>query len=121
MVHDGFVQGKGGGDRYRVVSLFSGAGGLDVGLDRTGRFELLSAVELEPTFCRTLEINRDAGHFGHAGTAVVCADLSTLDPFEFMDELGLSRATWMCWSVGRRASRGPPRASAARWAILGAN
>lgn len=119
MVHDGFVQGKGGGDRYRVVSLFSGAGGLNVGLDRTGRFELLSAVELEPTFCRTLEINRDAGHFGHAGTAVVCADLSTLDPFEFMDELGLEQGDLdvlvggppcQSWSTaGKRGTVGDPR------------
>lgn len=38
--HDGFVQGaEVSGDRYRVVSLFSGAGGLDVGLDRTGQFD----------------------------------------------------------------------------------
>lgn len=121
MVHDGFVQGKGGGDRYRVVSLFSGAGGLDVGLDRTGRFELLSAVELEPTFCRTLEINRDAGHFGHAGTAVVCADLSTLDPFEFMDELGLEQGDLdvlvggppcQSWSTaGKRGTVGDPGAN----------
>lgn len=76
--------------RYRTVSLFSGAGGLDAGLDRTGRFELLAAVELEPTFARTLELNRDAGRFGSRQTAIITADLSNMDPFDLMDDLGIA-------------------------------
>lgn len=76
--------------RYRTVSLFSGAGGLDVGLDQTGRFDLLAAVELETKFCRTLEINRDECRFGNQTTKIIQADISKLDPFELMDELGLA-------------------------------
>lgn len=104
---------------YRVVSLFSGAGGLDVGLQQTGRYKLLAAVELEPSFCRTLEINRDAGLFGDPDTKVLCADLTSLDPFELMDELGIHQGDvdllvggppCQAWSTaGKRGTVGDPR------------
>jgi DNA (cytosine-5)-methyltransferase 1 len=88
-------------------------------LQRTGRFELLGAVELESTFCRTLEINRDAGRFGEHDTQILCADLTSLDPFEFMDELGLRQGELdllvggppcQAWSTaGKRGTVGDPR------------
>src|SRR5262245_41257716 len=40
-----------------LVSLFSGAGGLDYGLEAAG-FSTRAAVELDPTFCETLRRNR---------------------------------------------------------------
>ncbi|WP_201308808.1 DNA cytosine methyltransferase [Puerhibacterium puerhi] len=76
-------------DRFTALSLFSGAGGLDVGLDRTGRFELLACVEIEQRFCETLVENRDAGRFGSDRTAIIQADISQLDPYALMDELHL--------------------------------
>lgn len=75
--------------RLRTISLFSGAGGLDVGLDQTGGFELLACVEFEQQFCDTLRLNRDAGRFGSADTGIFQADISRYDPTELMDELGL--------------------------------
>jgi len=46
--------------KYKVVSLFSGAGGMDAGLERTGRFITVACAELEKSFCDTLRANRDA-------------------------------------------------------------
>ncbi|MGB3893773.1 MAG: DNA cytosine methyltransferase [Mycolicibacter sinensis] len=75
--------------KLKVVSLFSGAGGLDVGLDQTGAFDLLACLELEPQFCDTLRMNRDAGLFGNPGTHVIEADLSAYDPHKLMEMLGM--------------------------------
>lgn len=73
--------------KLKVVSLFTGAGGLDVGFESTGRYELLAAVEFEQSFCDTLVLNRDAGRFGSERTQVLRADISKLDPAELMDLL----------------------------------
>jgi DNA (cytosine-5)-methyltransferase 1 len=72
-----------------VVSLFTGAGGLDIGFDQTGEFDLLACVELERAFCDTLVANRDAGHLGTPSTQVIQADVSRLDPNDLMEILGL--------------------------------
>ncbi|MFF3179949.1 DNA cytosine methyltransferase [Rhodococcus pyridinivorans] len=76
-------------DRLTTISLFSGAGGLDVGLDQTGQFELLACVEYEQQFCDTLVHNRDQGLFGSPQTQILCQDLSNYDPFDLMDRLDL--------------------------------
>ncbi len=46
---------------FKVVSLFSGAMGLDLGLEGTGRFVVLAAVEADRAACETIRINRDKG------------------------------------------------------------
>lgn len=104
---------------FKTVSLFSGAGGLDVGIESTGRFKMLGAVELERSYCQTLEMNRDAGRFGDRDTKIINADLSLLDPFELMDELGVKPGEidvliggppCQSWSTaGRRGTAGDPR------------
>jgi DNA (cytosine-5)-methyltransferase 1 len=40
-----------------AISLFTGAGGLDIGLERTG-IDVISANEIEPNYVRTLEVNQ---------------------------------------------------------------
>ena len=45
----------------QYVSLFSGAGGLDIGLERAG-IEAVSLCEIEPVFCRTLSANQGWAH-----------------------------------------------------------
>lgn len=39
-----------------AISLFSGAGGLDIGIKKAG-FDVKLAVEIEPTYCETLKTN----------------------------------------------------------------
>ncbi len=43
-----------------TLSLFSGAGGLDIGFHDVG-FEIVESVEIEAKFCRTLELNSGKG------------------------------------------------------------
>lgn len=73
-----------------AISLFTGAGGLDLGLGRTGAFKLLACVEKNATFCETLRRNRDRGLFGDAETQILDADLSALSPDTLMESVGLS-------------------------------
>lgn len=42
--------------KYKVISLFSGAGGLDLGFNNAG-FQIAVAVELDSSCCETLRVN----------------------------------------------------------------
>ncbi len=77
--------------KYSVVSLFSGAGGMDAGLERTGRFVTLACAEKEPVFCDTLEANRAAGLLGSPSTAILRGPIEELEPEAVMDVCGLER------------------------------
>jgi DNA (cytosine-5)-methyltransferase 1 len=74
--------------KYKVVSLFSGAMGLDLGVERTGRFHLLATVEVEKTYCDTVRHNVSKGLL-HPGLKVYEGDIRKLDPQRMMNELGL--------------------------------
>ena len=75
--------------KYRVVSLFSGAMGLDIGLDQTDRFELLATVEVEPSFCETISRNVKAGRIS-GNPAVLCRDIAELTVEELLETIGLA-------------------------------
>lgn len=75
---------------FTVVSLFSGAMGLDIGLEQTGRFVTRAAVEREPAFCKTILANRDAGLTADSGMLVYDVDISGLDPMHLLDDLGMA-------------------------------
>jgi DNA (cytosine-5)-methyltransferase 1 len=72
--------------KYKVISLFSGAMGLDVGLER--RFQVIACVEKEPSFCRTIRANHAAGHL-YKGLQVFEGDISGVDPAEVLAAAGL--------------------------------
>ena len=74
--------------KYKAISLFSGAMGLDLGLDQTGRFEVLACVEKEPSFCATIRANHAEGRLPKS-LQVFEADISELDPAVVLDACGL--------------------------------
>lgn len=67
----------------KTLSLFSGAGGLDIGFHQAG-FEIVAAVEIEAQYASTLEANGHAnGYFGH-DVKVHCEDIRTFDPSPYV-------------------------------------
>lgn len=73
--------------KIRTLSLFSGAGGLDIGFSDAG-FDIIGSVEIEQKFCDTLELNTGAGRrFEHSH--VHCIDIrefsgKNLAPVDFI-------------------------------------
>ncbi len=76
--------------RYRALSLFTGAGGFDVGIEMSRQFELLACVEHQPVFCETLRRNRDAGRLLNRKMTVVEEDIRVVDPVDLMSQHGLA-------------------------------
>jgi len=68
---------------YKVVSLFTGAMGLDIGLEKTGRFKVAACVEKVKAFAASIEANKEAGRI-HGRPAVFSEDISQLDPARVM-------------------------------------
>ena len=63
----------------RTMSLFSGAGGLDVGFHDAG-FDIVSAVEIESVFAASLENNIGAEKYLGSNTKVHCTDIRDFNP-----------------------------------------
>ncbi len=74
--------------KYNVVSLFSGAMGLDIGLEQTGRFRVVACVEKVPAFCESIRANKRAGRLNHK-LAVFERDINDLQPEEILEATGL--------------------------------
>lgn len=74
---------------YKVISLFSGALGLDIGLALTGRYELLAAVEKDPATCNTIRANRSRGTLVDANLKIFECDIRDLDPVDVLSACGL--------------------------------
>lgn len=75
-------------EKYSVVSLFSGALGLDLGMEKTGRFELKACVEMVPAFCETIRANKASGRLPE-NLIVLEEDISQLSTQDFMDRTGI--------------------------------
>ena len=73
-----------GARKIKTLSLFSGAGGLDIGFHNAG-FEILGCVELEGSYARTLQENVGADRFFGQGTNVHCIDIREFDPTPYID------------------------------------
>jgi DNA (cytosine-5)-methyltransferase 1 len=64
--------------KIKTLSLFSGAGGLDIGFSDIG-FQIVESVEVEHKFCETLELNSGIGKtFPHS--RVRCIDIRNYTP-----------------------------------------
>jgi DNA (cytosine-5)-methyltransferase 1 len=75
--------------KYKVVSLFSGAMGLDLGLEETGRFELLACLEKEHAFVETIRLNHQAGRLP-PDLKIFEGDINDIDPADVLKELELN-------------------------------
>ncbi|MET3953103.1 DNA cytosine methyltransferase [Arthrobacter sp. UYEF36] len=72
-----------GSKPIKTLSLFSGAGGLDIGFHQAG-FEVVAAVEIEPQYALTLDRNgRADAYFGH-DVRVHCEDIREFDPSPYV-------------------------------------
>jgi DNA (cytosine-5)-methyltransferase 1 len=74
--------------KFKTISLFSGALGLDLGLERTGRFEVLACVEKEKSFCDTIRANHRLGRL-HPHLQIYEDDIAKLDPLQILKDCGL--------------------------------
>ena len=79
---------KGPARKFKTISLFSGALGLDLGLESTGRFEILACVEKEPAFCNTIRANQQAGRLSQK-LRIFEGDITNIDPAEVLAACGL--------------------------------
>lgn len=75
--------------KYKAVSLFSGAMGLDLGLESTGGFETVACVEKEHVFCETIRHNMERGRLARGDVVVIESDIKDIDPQEVLDLCGL--------------------------------
>lgn len=74
--------------KYKVISLFSGGMGLDLGLDSTARYEIVACAEKERVFCDTIRKNVAAGRV-NPNLQVFEGDITDLDPAEVLKAVGL--------------------------------
>lgn len=64
--------------KIKTLSLFSGAGGLDVGFHNAG-FDIVACVEIEEKYCKTLIKNRDQGRYLSKKTKIHNIDIREFD------------------------------------------
>jgi len=71
----------------KSISLFSGAGGMDIGIRDAG-FEILAEIELDEHCCSTLRANAENQK---SATRIIQADIRHIDPKQLKKELRLKK------------------------------
>ncbi len=98
-----FSEGPRPGAGLRVVSFFTGCGGLDLGFEQAG-FETVYATDIDRDSCETLALNLGL-HF-NTNLKIVQTDITNLDPRSLPDRIDLIIGGPPCQSFsasGRRA------------------
>lgn len=97
------------GEGIRVISLFAGAGGLDLGFDLTG-FDVAYATDYDKTCCETIRVN--LGGYLSSTTKVENIDIRKIDPATLPENIDLVVGGPPCQTFsasGRRAGGAPGR------------
>jgi DNA (cytosine-5)-methyltransferase 1 len=68
--------------RIKTLSLFSGAGGLDIGFHSQG-FDIVGCVEIEGNYCKTLEANKGEGKTFPPDCSIFHGDVRRFDAARF--------------------------------------
>lgn len=71
----------------KAISLFSGAGGMDIGIRNAG-FNILADIEFDKHCCATLMANVERQQ---SKTKVIHADIRTIEPKTLMEELSIPK------------------------------
>ena len=71
----------------KAISLFSGAGGMDIGVLQAG-FDVLACVEIDPNCCETLRANNE---ISQRTTKIYEGDIRELDPKQLLKDLSLKK------------------------------
>jgi len=69
----------------QAISLFSGAGGMDIGVRDAG-FNILAEIEFDQHCCATLSANAEAQRYD---THIIHTDIRTINPKELLKDLSL--------------------------------
>lgn len=69
----------------KTLSLFTGAGGLDIGFHAAG-FKVIACVEIERNYCLTLEANKGHDKTFDSQTRVFCEDVRKFRAEDFADQ-----------------------------------
>jgi DNA (cytosine-5)-methyltransferase 1 len=72
-------------ERIKTLSLFSGAGGLDIGFHEAG-FDILGCVEIEAAYAKTLAANIGPRRFFGSHTTIHCTDIREFDPRPYIGQ-----------------------------------
>lgn len=73
--------------KYNALSLFSGAGGMDIGVQDAG-FNILAQVEIDEHCCNTLRAAREREK---RETKIIESDIRAIDPVELRQDLHLEK------------------------------
>jgi len=74
-----------GMQKINTLSLFAGAGGLDIGFHQAG-YNILGCVEIEEKYCRTLEENRKLGTYISQETNIHNIDIRDFDVSPYLSK-----------------------------------
>jgi len=75
-------------NRYKAISVFSGAMGLDIGLENTDCYEVVACVEIEPSFCDSIRANQAAGRL-NSDLKIFQGDITNINPNNILKACGL--------------------------------
>lgn len=71
--------------KIKTLSLFSGAGGLDIGFHNAG-FDIVACVEINKAYAATLSHNRDIGKYFSKSAVIHCEDVREFDAHQYLEQ-----------------------------------